>query len=475
VSQQPSPVPAPSSHPSASPGTPGATRARPGEALRGLARARRTLALYSSDHPVTARAIVEAFQVLDAMLQSRANVRLFIHEDTFYMGRTLLLEESLRLGSLLTDLGDRQIGTIEFQAGLESWELQRLVEALTLRPPELQRLGGAAQALRQRDVRHIVVSSGRPMLPDERAQIRVDPRDIYRAGLRVVDDLYFQASHEMPLDMKKASMLLSTLLDVMMEDRAALLGIAALQYYDEATAHHSINVTILALLTGMQLGLDRGELMTLGLTALLHDIGKVRLPRELLAKAGAWTDAERDQMRRHTLYGAHLLRTLPGPARLAMVVAFEHHANFNLSGYPQITAKPVPHALTRIVGVADFFDAATRSPRPGRPPMLAAEAMGVILDHAGTAFDPTVVRAFREAVGQYPVGSLVELSTGPLAVVTRPGTREPDRPVVKIVTDASGARVDGYTVALEESPDIAITGVIDPAETQVDVTAYFQA
>ena len=447
-------------------------RRRPGGVVTGIARAWRSVSLYGGDHPVAGRAVEEAFGTIADQLATRPSLRLFIHEDTFYMGRTVLLEESLHWGALLAEFVDRQVGTIEFQPGIEPWELRRLIEVLSLRPAELERHGGAAAALQRREVRHIIVSRTRPMLADELVQFRVDPRDVYRAGLRVVDNLYHQASRDRPLDLKTAAMIVSSLIDVLTEDRAALLGIAALKLYDEETAHHSVNVAALSLLVGLHLQLDRPAMNTLGLAALLHDIGKVRIPHEVLTKQDPPTSDERDQVRRHPLYGAHLLRTLPGPSRLAMVVAFEHHANYNLSGYPEITMKKAPHPLTRIIQMADFFDAATASLRPDRRSMLPSEAMTFVLERAGGAFDPSLARVFAQVLGRYPVGSVVELTNGEVAVVTRPGDRDTSRPVVKIVADRDSQPVTPRTVNLEEAPEVQIVRALDPTDVSVDVTAH---
>lgn len=445
---------------------------RPGDAVTGLARARRTASLYGAEHPVAARTIDETHRAIEELLANRPSLRVFIHDDTFYVGRTVLLEESLRLGSFLAELAERQAGTIEFQTGVEAWELRQLVEVLNLRPPDLQRQGGVAAVLRQREVRHIAVSSARPLPAEEQWQFRVDPRDVYRAGLRVVDDLYYQASRDLPLDLKKAEMIVSSLIDVMTEDRTALIGIAALKLYDEETAHHSVNVAVLSLLTGLHLRLERPLLNALGLAALLHDIGKVRIPSEVLTKRDPPTEEDRALIRRHTLYGAHLLRNLPGLALLAMVVAFEHHANFNLSGYPRITTKTVPHLLTRIVQLADFYDAATASARLDRRPMLPFEAAGCILERAGTTFDPALARVFVQVLGRYPAGSLVELSSGEVAVVVRPGGGDAERPAIKIVADREGRPLAPRTVRLEETPTLQITRVLDPSETSIDVAAH---
>jgi putative nucleotidyltransferase with HDIG domain len=459
---------------STQPAIPGAfapRRARPGAALVGLARARRTVSLYGAEHPVTERTIAEVHAALQQALEGRRALRIGIQEDTFVMGRSVLLEESLRLSSLLLDLRDRHIGVIEFLPGLEAWEVSKLAEVLSLRPGELQRFTTPMAALAERGVQHITIAAGRPLDADDEVEVRVDPRDVYRAGLRVIDDLFHQASRDAPLDLRKSSMVVTSLLDVLSDDRAALLGIAALRHYDEETAHHSVNVAILALMAAQRLRLDRTLLVAVGLAALLHDIGKIRVPREVLNKETALTADERETLRRHTFYGAHLLRNLPGPARLAMVVAFEHHANYNLSGYPRLVAKDVPHPLTRLIQIADFYDAAVASTGRARGRMLPHLAMRFIIDGAGRTFDAMLARVFQQVLGAYPIGSVVELSSGEIAVVQRPSDRDAERPVVKVVATGKGP-IEPRVVDLEDSLDPHITRGLDPEDVGIDARAH---
>ncbi len=446
-------------------------QAKPGDLLRGLARARRTFPLYGGEHPVTMQTIDEVHRLIGRLTVGRPSLRIFIHDDTFYMAKTALLEESLRFSNLVADLRDRDIGFIELQPDLEPWELRAFVEMLNVRPPELANLGGAAAELKKRGVRHIVVGPAPPLLAEEQAELRVDPRDVYRAGLRVADDLYYQASRDLPLDLKKASTVVNSLIDVMTVDKVALLGMAALKNYDEDTCHHSVNVSILSLMVGLHLQLGRPLVIALGVAAMLHDIGKVRVPQEILTKNGGLTRDEQEVVRRHTLYGAHILRNVPGLARLSMVVAFEHHANYNLSGYPQITAKQVPHLLTRLVQVADFFDASTSSRRIYQRPMLPSDAMKFIMNGAGKVFDPLMARVFVQVLGLYPAGSVVELDTGELAVVVRPGEREAARPEVKILADRFREPTTPRPVILEEDRDRQIVREVDPADLYFDVTS----
>ncbi|MGH2452323.1 MAG: HD-GYP domain-containing protein [bacterium] len=453
----------------APPGVRRARQARPGQILSAIARARRTATLFGPDHPVVLETMTEAHEVVVGILASRRSLRFSLYEDAFFVENTVLLEESLQLQPLLIEMRTREVGAIELHAGLEAAELRSLVEVLNLPLGELRSRGGAAGALAQLEVRHIVVGPAGP--PREELSLKVEPREAYRAGLKVMDELTFQASRDVPLDLRKARLVLNSLQEIVDQDQLALLGISALKNYDEDTAHHSVNVSILSLVLGAQLELSRIAMTTLGLAALLHDVGKVRVPREILTKAGKLSAEEMAEVRRHTLYGAHILRDVPGLARLAMVAAFEHHANYDLSGYPEIAAKTAPHLLTRIIQVADFFDAATSSRRVYHRAMLPSEAITFILDRAGKMFDPVVARVFVRQLGLYPVGSVVELDGGELAVVISPGERDVARPVVKVLRNHAREVVPSYVITLVEQRDRRIIRAVDPFDSGIDATA----
>jgi putative nucleotidyltransferase with HDIG domain len=441
---------------------------RPGEILKGLARARRTTSLYGGEHPVAAATLDELQKSIERMLADRSSITLVIHEDTFFVENTVLLEESLRFYGLLTELKERDIGIIEILSGVETWELKALAEVIDRKAADVKRHGGAAAILREQGVRHLEVGPIGSQVPTDQMTLRVDPRDVYRAALRAVDDLNYQASRELPLELRRARLVVSSLIDIMKEDRFALLGLAALQSYDEETCHHSVNVSILSLLMGSQLELDRSMMTTLGLAALMHDIGKMRVPLEILTKPGKLTAEELQQVRRHTFYGAHLLLNLQGALRLAMIVAFEHHVNYDRSGYPEIAVKEMPHLLTRIVQIADFYDAITSSRRAYHRATLPHHAVRSILDEAGRSFDPVLVKVFVQAVGLFPVGSVVRLDTRELAVVTKPGDRDVARPMVRVVRDEHGGPIAPHVLSLEETPERRITSVVDPVDLSLD-------
>jgi putative nucleotidyltransferase with HDIG domain len=409
---------------------------RPGEILRLLSRAWRNLGLYGADHRVAQATVADLHKFLTDVLTRRSTLKMSIQDDTFFEEDRVLLEESLRLYSLMTAFTERQIRTVQFSAGVEARELTHLIEVVNLKTDELERAGGASGYLTAHAVSRIAVGSaivggtvigagperaagadtegkgatggqggegggGSPPRPAQAAAVKVDPQDAYRAGLRVMDELNYEASKNLPLNLGKARMVVNYFLDILDDERAALLGIAALKNYDEDTYHHSVNVCILSLLLASQLNMDRPKLLLVGLAGLLHDIGKVRVPRDIIAKPAKLTPEEMNVVKRHTVYGAHILRELPGLSRLAMVAAFEHHANYDLSGYPRIATKNMPHLITRIIWVADCFDAMTTARRVYRTPKRVEDTLKEILAGAGTAFDPLLAKLFCKYCGVY--------------------------------------------------------------------------
>jgi len=444
---------------------------RPGEVLRGFSRIWRTAALYGHAHPVVARFADDMFHLVTSLLTTRPSIGIFLHEETFFVDNTILLEESLQLSALLGEFKRRNILSIEIRRGIEPYELRCFVDMLTMPAAAVEQVGGAAAYMAAHNVRHIAVGNAQlnPVLPQ--AGLRVDPGNAYRAGLHVVDELYSQASNDSPLNLHHARVIVNSLTDILTKDRLSLMRAVTIKNYDANTAHHSVNVGILSLFMASRLAFDQSLTALLGLAALLHDIGKVRIPLTILNKAGQLTDDERKVMQQHPVFGAQMLRDLTGPSRVAMVVAFEHHANYDLSGYPGIATKVRPHLLARLVQIVDVFDAATTQRRVYRQAQPPDEAMRFILSRAGTIYDPVLARIFLHEVGVYPVGTLVQLDGGELAVVGHPGQHDPTRPLVSVIDPRAVPPAILFDLNLEEHPTRHVVRSVNPVEVGVDVAA----
>jgi len=434
--------------------------------LRYLAAASKHRTMYPAAHPLVRRSMDDLVQVVDLLLRDREAITFQIHEDTFFLDHVMLPEESLRNAGLLAACLEREIGLFQFRRGIPASEIASFVEVLTTPAQTVRAAGGPAAVLAGRDAAHIVIEPPRAARPQE-AEIAVDPTNAYEAGHTVVQVLRAQAARRAPLDMNKARIFLSAAIEVVRDNRFALLGLTANRDYDETSSHHAVNVSILALLLGVRLGLPHEPLMALGMGALLHDIGKVRVPQKLLSRAAPLSEEERAVLQRHSVHGGSILRDMEGLGRLAAVVALEHHAHYDLTGYPALPGKEHPNAFTRIVAIADAYDTVTCARPVASRPLRPELGMKWIAAGLGTIFDPVAGKVFLKMMGTYPVGSLVELNTGSLAVVLRPCEQFVDRPIVRVLRDGT----------LEEVVDLAadssrwITAGVDPEDVGVDLAA----
>jgi len=437
--------------------------------LRYLATASKHRTMYPADHPLVRRAMADLIQVVDLLLRNREAVTFQIYEDTFFLDNVMLPEESLRNAALLATCLERDVGLFQLRRGITTQEIDAFIALLLTPPPAVRSAGGPAAVLAAQGATHIAVEPPRVSRPTDVA-IVVDPDNAYEAGHTVAQELRAQAVRRQPLDMNKARVFLNAAIEVVLDNRFSLLGLMANREYDETSSYHAVNVSILALLVGTRLGMRHDQLMALGMSALLHDIGKVRVPPPLLNRATDLTPEERAQLNRHPVHGASILRDAEGLGRLAAVVALEHHASYDLSGYPRLADKTHPHAFSRIVAVVDSYDTVTSARRGTARPLRPELAMKWIGAGLGTVFDPVAGKVFLRMMGLYPVGSLVELSSGALAVVLRPAEQFVDRPVVRVVRDGRLQEI----VDLAADPSRWITGGVDPHDAGVEIAALLQ-
>lgn len=250
------------------------------------------------------------------------------------------------------------------------------------------------------------------------------------------------------------------IIDDISDNKNAMIMLMNIHASDQYLFHHSVNVCIYATVLGQAYGYSRDELMTLGLGALLHDIGKTKLPEALLQKPGKLTAEEYELIKKHTEYGFKLLKDEPNIPLLSAHVAFQHHERLDGSGYPRGIAGDHIHHYAQWVGLVDSYDAMT-SVRSYRPPMLPHEAMEIIYTCSGTMYDKSKIELFRDKVAIYPVGILVRLNTGESGVVVDVNSAFPSRPVIRILTDSDDVPLtQPYEVDLSKKLNVSIKEVL---------------
>jgi HD-GYP domain-containing protein (c-di-GMP phosphodiesterase class II) len=248
------------------------------------------------------------------------------------------------------------------------------------------------------------------------------------------------------------------LVDELLADRHAVVNLQDIRTADEYTLGHSVNVCILSVLLGTTLGYNVGELRELGLGALMHDIGKVLVPPEILRKPGRLTDEEFAVMTTHTTLGARILRDQGFISYTAASVAQQHHERYEGGGYPTGLVGDRIFKFARVCAVADCYDALTadRVYRKGIDPFRARQLLVEEMSHF---FDPEMLGAFLPLTAPYPVGTMVLLSDGNAGVVVAVERQNVDRPRVRVVLDQGRERLpEPYVVDLALQPGITIAG-----------------
>ena len=240
------------------------------------------------------------------------------------------------------------------------------------------------------------------------------------------------------------------LIDSLSSHKDILINIADIKMYDDYTYHHSLSVAIMAIAIGIELGLSHDMLSDIGLAGLLHDIGKVAVPIEIITKPGRLTSDEFNTVKMHPVHAANHLkeRHLVNDNVYNGIVG--HHEKLDGSGYPNHLKGDEIHPYARILAVADVYDALT-SNRPYRIPNPPYEAIEFIMGGMGSHFDEKVVQAFLRKVAPYPAGSKVKLSNGQAAYVMKNYPDQPLRPLVA---------VEGSTVLYDLSLDPSCMNIV---------------
>jgi HD-GYP domain-containing protein (c-di-GMP phosphodiesterase class II) len=244
-------------------------------------------------------------------------------------------------------------------------------------------------------------------------------------------------------NIRKIKRVVQGIVDQILNNETSLIGLTTIRDYDDYTFTHSVNVCIFSVALGRRLGFTRLQLYDLGLAGLFHDLGKARVPLPVLNKADMLSDDEWRMVASHPWRGVLALFQLreqqEHPYR-AMIVAYEHHMKRDLSGYPRSARTKEITMFSKIVAVADGFDAATSRRAYQTEPMGPAAVLQEMRDNPRRGMDPVIVKAFVNLLGIYPVGTLVVLDTFELAIVhtVNPSTEFLARPIIRIVSDEHG-------------------------------------
>ncbi len=312
---------------------------------------------------------------------------------------------------------------------------------------------------------------------EDRQKLRRQARDTFFRAIRNVKEVMVVTDRDEPVIVSRTKRIVHSVIDQISNDGSALMELASIKDFDEYTYAHSVNVSIYALTLGFRLGLGRRELSELGVAALFHDLGKAKLPRDLVTKPGQFDDFDWVQMRQHPSLGA---MTIAATMRLdhhsarALVAAYEHHINIDGTGYPSLPEPRPTNLYSRIIAIADVFDALTSGRIYIKSIIPPDEVLRKMTYQMATKFDSFLLKLFVNIIGIYPIGALVLLTDRSLGIVTKTNQAELSRPEVRLIADSDGRKTvpEWFDLADPANRSVDIARSLDPDQYGINVTKY---
>ena len=414
--------------------------------VHGLFSASRTFRIYDLQNRASQTVLSRLMETLGELLDLEGRVTVTVSTDLLLINELRIIVDSQSMGPILfliDEMKKRKVEEIDFAPGLSAVEMGSFLRVFFLEPAEEDVFGELSRKLAEVGVINIRLTEWierEKYLRDakiERREIKEESNKAMSRTVLFMGEVMRAIEHQRPIQLPKAHRLTQQLADIVRMDGTILVGLASIKDYDEYTFSHSVNVSVLSMLTADRMGLNKADTAQLGVAALLHDIGKMHVPQSILNKPGTLSVDEWKLMERHTMLGVielsrvRSLRAILDP----IFVSLEHHLLHGGGGYPRRPGQWVLHPYVSIIAIADVYDAMT-TPRVYREHTLTPDsALQFSLRKSGQIFDPRVAKVFCRVMGIYPVGTVVELSTGERGVVLRQNedARLMHRPVVMLL------------------------------------------
>ena len=452
----------------------------------------RSLKLYPVENATVQRALDDLVESSAALLAADPEIEVRLAGDFIFVNDTRLrleLDNYASFSHILATLRAFDVGVLHVNREVQRRDWQAFLSVLLAlgerggedRYNELvERMGSAGVSGLA-----LEPSQETPESVDEQERAREVAKRTYTQGVAVAREVVTGVRMGRATSVKKVKRAVQMIVDQVLNNETSLTGLTTIRDYDEYTFTHSVNVCIFAVALGKKLGFSKLQLYDLGMTALMHDIGKARIPVEILNKTSGLDEQEWRAMQAHTWYGALTLFNLRGydeiPYR-SILVAHEHHMKTDLTGYPKAVRPRVLGLFSRIVAVADGFDAATTRRSYQTVPIEPDQVLREMWENPRRGYETVLVKALINLIGIYPVGTCVILDSLEVAVVAAPNPegRLLNRPIVRVAIDIDGAVLPapGRQVNLADQDAtgaflLSIVKVTNPARYGLVVGDYF--
>ncbi|MGD8727795.1 MAG: HD domain-containing protein [Gemmatimonadales bacterium] len=452
----------------------------------------RSLKLYPVENEQVQRALDDVTVSAARLVEIEDELEMRVAGEFIFVNATRLrldMDNFASFSHVLTTLRQSGVGVVRVGSEVDRREWQVFISLLltfAAREASANKLFELQQKMLQGGVGRIVVEA--PIETDEDLEDEEKAKEVakrtYERTVAVTKEVVNSVRMGRSASVKKVKRAVQGIVDQVLKNEVSMVGLTTIRDYDEYTFVHSVNVTIFAVSIGKRLGLTKLQLFDLGLAALFHDVGKSRVPLEVLNKEGPLDDDEWRIMQAHPWLGVLTLFGLRGYGEIpyrSMIAAYEHHMKIDLTGYPRSVRQRKLSVYSKIIAVADAFDAATSRRAYQTVPLQPADVLREMWENPRRGQDPVLVKAFINLTGVYPVGTVVILDTYEIGIVhgANPDPAQLHRPIIRVVMTSDGQSLgDGFLTDLTDTNSDgtfqrSIIKVTDPDKYGIKPSDYF--
>lgn len=442
----------------------------------------RTAHIHDPGNIAVLTAIERLLATINPLITENGKLTLEVVGEFFYLNESRVrysMEYLLNFDFLIREFKRRGLGSIIIDSHLSSEDVQTFVKAFLSSAFSESAFDALSEGVA--NVESLSVGPLKKVAEEGEFDLRKAVKRTYFNAVSYTKGVINKIKSGERVNIKKAKRVVESMVDMILEEEELLIVMTAIKDYDEYTYNHSVNVSILSVALGQRLGLSRKALTELGLVALFHDLGKMEVPPEILNKPTNFSDEEWRIVKKHPFWGVRAILKLKGLDASSIrtaIVAFEHHLNYDMSGYPKMSRHLDLDFYSKIVSLADQYDAMTSARVYSRVPMAPDKALSIMMERAGTQLDPLLFKFFINMIGVFPIGTLVLLDTKELGLVYGGNTMFQDRPRVLVIIDSTGNRVTGHVVDLAEKDTggakymRTIVKTMDPNKYRINLAEY---